>query len=165
MSFVSVHCTISKNLRFFVSDFRPSQSLLAFARIVKYSKTKKIFKPINTLSTNRLHSISVSSGIKKTTSYWYHQKKDYFCIIKRTFFCILLRSKLHKNQAFTKPIFTQKRPEKHRFPPIFPHFAQKRPFPPIFHTRFLLPQPPFLPPAKRHPPPQQSAPHTLPNGQ
>ena len=165
MSFVSVHCTISKNLRFFVSDFRPSQSLLAFARNVKHSKAMRFFASTNILFINNLHYMETTFKIKKTTSYWYHQKKDYFCIIKRTFFCILLRSNLLKNQAFTKPIFTQKRPEKHRFPPIFPHFAQKRPFPPIFHTRFLLPQPPFLPPAKRHPPPQQSAPHTLPNGQ
>ena len=34
----------SPNLRFFVSDFRPLRSLLAFVRNVKYSKTKKIFR-------------------------------------------------------------------------------------------------------------------------
>lgn len=65
--------------------FLPSPELL------NIRKQRRFFKPINTLSTNRLHSISVSSGIKKTTSYWYHQKKDYFCIIKRRFFGSMMK--------------------------------------------------------------------------
>ena len=125
--------------------FLPSPELL------NIRKQRRFFKPINTLSTNRLHSISVSSGIKKTTSYWYHQKKDYFCIIKRTFICILLCQNTSDNQALTKPVFTQKSLVKHHFSPISPKFTLKRPFPPVSRTIFSPAKHLRPPPAQRPP--------------
>ena len=86
--------------------------------------------------------------IKKTTSYWYHQKKDYFCIIKRTFFCILLRSKLHKNQAFTKPIFYAKKPRKTPFSAHFPTFCPQTAISAHFPHPLFSPATP-TPPARK----------------
>ena len=149
MSFVSVHCTISKNLRFFVSDFRPSRSLLAFAINVKYSKAMRFFASTNILSTNNLHYMETTFKIKKTTSYWYHQKKDYFCIIKRTFICILLCQNTNDNQALTKPVFTQKSLVKHHFSSISPKFTLKRPFSPVSRTIFSPAKHLRPPPAQR----------------
>ena len=66
MSFVSVHCTISKNLRFFVSNFRPSQSLFVIVRNVKYLKIEKFFQ------------IEQRTNIQTITlqNYQYRNKKD-----------------------------------------------------------------------------------------
>ena len=92
-----------KTFVFLYRIFALCEAFLPSPEMLNIRKQRRFFKPINTLSTNRLHSISVSSGIKKTTSYWYHQKKDYFCIIKRTFICILLCQNTSDNQALTKP--------------------------------------------------------------
>ena len=140
-----------KTFVFLYRIFAPRGAFLPSPELLNIRKQRRFFKPINTLSTNRLHSISVSSGIKKTTSYWYHQKKDYFCIIKRTFICILLCQNTSDNQALTKPVFTQKSLVKHHFSPISPKFTLKRPFPPVSRTIFSPAKHLRPPPAQRPP--------------